>query len=42
MKGQARIFRYNPFLDREPYFEDFEYDYSSGMTVLDVLNQFRV
>ena len=41
MKGQARISRYNPFLDREPYFEDFEYDYSSGMTVLDVLNQIR-
>jgi len=41
VKGQARIFRYNPFLDREPYFEDFEYDYSSGMTVLDVLNQIR-
>lgn len=41
MKGRARIFRYNPLVDRTPYFQVFDYEYSPGMTVLDVLHLIR-
>lgn len=41
MKGLAKILRFNPGTDREPYFQDFEYEFSPRITVLDVLNSIR-
>ncbi|MFQ5831426.1 MAG: fumarate reductase (CoM/CoB) subunit TfrB [Candidatus Thorarchaeota archaeon] len=34
---KAKVFRYNPDLDNEPYFQDFDVEYEPGMTVLDAL-----
>ncbi|NHJ12188.1 MAG: succinate dehydrogenase/fumarate reductase iron-sulfur subunit [Candidatus Thorarchaeota archaeon] len=34
---KAKVFRYNPDLDDEPYFQDFDVEYEPGMTVLDAL-----
>ena len=41
MKGLARVFRFNPLVDRESYFQHFEFACHEGMTVLDVLNGIR-
>ncbi|MGI6253854.1 MAG: succinate dehydrogenase/fumarate reductase iron-sulfur subunit [Aminivibrio sp.] len=41
MKGRVKILRFNPYADRAPYFQSFEYDYAPPMTVLDVLNLVR-
>ena len=41
MKGLAKILRFDPETDREPYFQDFDYEFSPRMTVLDVLNLVR-
>ncbi len=38
MKEIVKILRFNPEIDGKPYYQDFEYDYKEGMTVLDVLN----
>lgn len=38
MKETVKILRYNPEVDKEPYYEEFEYEYKKGMTILDVLN----
>ena len=35
-KGKVTIFRYNPEIDRQPYYETYEYSFEPGMTVLDV------
>ncbi|TXT56662.1 MAG: hypothetical protein BAJATHORv1_20252 [Candidatus Thorarchaeota archaeon] len=34
---KTRVQRYNPDLDDEPYFQDFDVEYEPGMTVLDAL-----
>jgi fumarate reductase (CoM/CoB) subunit B len=36
---QAKIFRYNPDVDKEGHFENYEVPYVEGMVVLDVLHQ---
>ena len=41
MKGLAKILRFDPETDREPYFQDYDYEFSPRMTVLDVLNLVR-
>ena len=38
MKEKIKILRYNPNMDTKPYYEEFEYEYKKGMTILDVLN----
>lgn len=38
MKAKIKILRYNPMIDEKPYYQEFEYEYMKGMTVLDVLN----
>ena len=38
---KAKVFRYNPDLDNKPYFQDFDIEYESGMTVLDALLQIQ-
>ncbi|MFX0044938.1 MAG: fumarate reductase (CoM/CoB) subunit TfrB [Candidatus Hermodarchaeota archaeon] len=38
---KAKVFRYNPDLDNEPYFQDFDIEHESGMTVLDALLQIQ-
>jgi fumarate reductase (CoM/CoB) subunit B len=35
-KGHATVFRYNPELDKEPYYESHEFPFTKGMSVLDV------
>jgi len=39
MKGKAKIFRFNPRVDKEPYYQNYEFRFEKGMTALDVLNQ---
>jgi succinate dehydrogenase/fumarate reductase iron-sulfur protein len=34
---KAKVLRYNPDSDNEPYFQDFDVEYEPGMTVLDAL-----
>ena len=34
---KTKVLRYNPDFDNEPYFQDFDVEYESGMTVLDAL-----
>ncbi len=34
---KAKVFRYNPDLDDQPYFQEFDVEYEPGMTVLDAL-----
>jgi succinate dehydrogenase/fumarate reductase iron-sulfur protein len=41
MEGKVKIFRFNPVVDTSPFFEEYEFDYSKGMTVLDILNLIR-
>lgn len=41
MKGTAKVFRFNPMMDKSPYYQEYEYDYRKGMTILDVLNMIR-
>lgn len=38
MKEIVKILRYNPQVDEKPYYQEFEYEYREGMTLLDVLN----
>ena len=39
--AKFRIKRYNPEKQREPYYEDFEYDFPEGATLLDCLNHIK-
>jgi succinate dehydrogenase / fumarate reductase iron-sulfur subunit len=39
--AKFRIKRYNPEKQAEPYFEDFEYDFPEGATLLDCLNHIK-
>ena len=39
MNGKAKIFRFNPLTDTEPYYKEYSFQYEQGMTVLDVVNQ---
>lgn len=41
MKGRAKIGRFDPERDPQPWVQEFEFDFCEGMTVLDVLNQIR-
>jgi fumarate reductase (CoM/CoB) subunit B len=36
-KGKVKIFRYNPEVDRKPYYADYEFPFEPGMSVLDVV-----
>lgn len=38
MKETVKILRFNPEADEKPYYQNFEYEYKAGITVLDVLN----
>lgn len=38
MEGIAKVLRFNPKIDEKPYFQEYNYEYKKGMTVLDVLN----
>ncbi len=35
-KGKVTIFRYNPEIDRQPHYTDYEFPFEPGMSVLDV------
>jgi fumarate reductase (CoM/CoB) subunit B len=35
-KGKVTIFRYNPEIDRQPHYADYEFPFEPGMSVLDV------
>lgn len=35
---QAKVFRYNPDVDKEPHYETYKVPYVEGMVVLDVLH----
>jgi succinate dehydrogenase/fumarate reductase iron-sulfur protein len=39
MKGEAKVLRYNPQKDKEPYYQIYQFVFEKGMTALDVLNQ---
>lgn len=39
--GTAKILRFDPMTDKQPYYREYNFDYRSGMTVLDVLNSIR-
>lgn len=39
MEGIAKIFRFDPETDTAPHYQNYSFEYRSGMTVLDVLNE---
>lgn len=38
MEGIIKILRFNPKVDKEPYYKEYNYAYKKGITVLDVLS----
>ena len=39
MNGKAKVFRFDPLIDAEPYYKEYSFGFAPGLTVLDVLNQ---
>lgn len=39
MKGKVKVFRFNPKVDKDPYYLTYNFSFKKGMTVLDVLLQ---
>jgi succinate dehydrogenase/fumarate reductase iron-sulfur protein len=39
MNGKAKVFRFDPLIDAEPYYKEYSFCFAPGLTVLDVLNQ---
>lgn len=42
IKGKVKIFRFNPVVDKEPYYATYKFNFEKGMTVLDVLLQIYI